>query len=138
MKSVATPSTFKYFAYGSNMLKCRLCAKDRCPSAKVIGMGYIEGRRLTFDKLSQDGSGKCDAELTNRPTDRVYGVIFEIALTEKDALARAEGLGKGAQLRLFRSGRVDQLAHTPQRSIPIEGDRCSLHDGRAYRAAPSR
>jgi len=95
MSTIAAPTTFKYFAYGSNMLTRRVAAPDRAPSAKAIGTGYIEGRRLTFDKLSQDGSGKCDAEATGTATDRVYGVIFEIAVSDKAALGRAEGLGKG-------------------------------------------
>ena len=89
------PTTFQYFAYGSNMLTRRLIAADRAPSAKAIGIGYIKCRRLTFSKVSQDGSGKCDAELTGKKTDRVYGVIFGIALTDKAALNNAEGLEKG-------------------------------------------
>jgi len=90
-----TPPTYRYFAYGSNMLTRRLTAADRAPSARPIGIGYVEGRRLTFDKLSQDGSGKCDAEATGNPTDRVYGVIYEIGLTDKAALDEAESLGRG-------------------------------------------
>ncbi len=77
------------------MLTRRLTAKNRAPSAQPVGIGYAEGRRLTFDKVSQDGSGKCDAEATGNRTDRVYGVIFKIASTDRDALDRAEGLGKG-------------------------------------------
>lgn len=87
--------TYKYFAYGSNMLTRRLTAADRAPSARPIGIGYVEGRRLTFDKASEDGSGKCDAEATGKPTDRVYGVMFEIAVTDKAALDKAESLGTG-------------------------------------------
>ncbi len=87
--------TFQYFAYGSNMFTRRLTAADRAPSAKPVGSGYVEGRRLTFYKASQDGSGKCDAESTGTKTDRVYGVIFEIASTDKAALEKAEGVGKG-------------------------------------------
>lgn len=77
------------------MLTRRLTAEDRAPSAKLVGTGYVEGRRLAFDKVSQDGSGKCDAEKTGNKTDRVYGVIFEIASSHKKALDDAEGLGKG-------------------------------------------
>lgn len=87
--------TFHYFAYGSNMLTRRLTSRERAPSAVSTGTGYIAGRRLTFDKLSQDGSGKCDAEETGNETDRVYGVIFEISCSDKFALDRAEGCGKG-------------------------------------------
>jgi hypothetical protein len=88
-----TNAKFLYFAYGSNMLSRRLLA--RTPSAVAVGVGYATGRRLTFDKVSSDGSGKCDIEPTSHPTDRVYGVLFEIATAEKPALGDAEGLGKG-------------------------------------------
>ena len=67
----------------------------RTPSAKRLAVGYVPGRRLTFDKVSQDGSGKCDAEKTDRETDRVYGVVFQIASSEEEALDKAEGYGKG-------------------------------------------
>ena len=95
MSTTVAPTTYQYFAYGSNMLTHRLTATERAPSAKQVGIGYVEGRRLAFDKVSQDGSGKCDAEATGNKTDRVYGVIFEIALTDKAALGKAEGLKNG-------------------------------------------
>lgn len=86
---------FIYFAYGSNMLTRRLTATDRAPSAVPIGVGYVPNRKLTFDKVSSDGSGKCDIETTNNSADRVHGVLFEISSTEKFSLDKAEGLGKG-------------------------------------------
>ena len=43
--------TFTHFAYGSNMLLRRLRAEERAPSAVPIGTGFLEGRRLTFDKV---------------------------------------------------------------------------------------
>jgi len=84
-----------YFAYGSNMLTRRLRAPDRCPSAVAVGSGFLNGRRLTFDKVGSDGSGKCDIEATSNSSDRACGVLFEIDCSEKPALDRAEGLGKG-------------------------------------------
>lgn len=90
--------TFHYFAYGSNMLTRRLKAPDRTPSAEFVDTGYTAGRRLTFDKRSRDGSGKCDAEETENETDRVYGVIFEIKCSQRRALDNAEGRGKGYEL----------------------------------------
>ncbi len=76
--------TLSYFAYGSNMFSRRLRA--RVPSAIAGGVGYVRGRRLTFDKVSNDGSGKCDVEPTLRDTDRVHGVLFEIDCVEKPRL----------------------------------------------------
>ena len=90
-----TKTTFLSFAYGSNMLTRRLTAPDRAPSAVRTSVGYVEGRRLTFDKVSQDGSGKCDAHATQSKTDRVYGVIFEIGDSDRARLDEAEGLEKG-------------------------------------------
>ena len=90
---------FLYFAYGSNMLTRRLTA--RTPSAAAVGTGFVEGYRLSFDKVSSDGSGKCDIEPTNNTADRVYGVIFRIAAAEAGALDDAEGLGRG-----YRKGEV--------------------------------
>jgi len=90
---MAVPRTFLYFAYGSNMLTRRL--KDRTPSADAVRTGFVEGHRLTFDKISRDGSGKADIQATGNPTDRVYGVLFSIAVEDESTLDRAEGLGKG-------------------------------------------
>ena len=85
--------TLLYFAYGSNMFARRLAA--RTPSAVRITTAFIDGRRLTFDKVSTDGSGKCDIEATGNPADRVYGAIFRIAAAEERALDEAEGLSHG-------------------------------------------
>jgi cation transport regulator ChaC len=88
---MALPPTFLYFAYGSNMLSRRL--RERTPSAAARAVGCVDGRRLTFDKASRDASGKCDIEPF--AGERVWGVVFEIARSEKAALDEAEGLGRG-------------------------------------------
>lgn len=88
----------RYFAYGSNMLTRRLRAADRAPSAEPVAVGYLQGRRLTFDKIGRDGSGKCDAERTGEPTHRVHGVVFDLAAHDRRALDRIEGVGSGYAL----------------------------------------
>jgi hypothetical protein len=85
--------TFLCFAYGSNMFSRRL--KERTPSARATGIGFVNQHRLTFDKVSRDGSGKCDMEATINPADRVHGVLFRISKAEESALDAAEGLGAG-------------------------------------------
>lgn len=83
--------SFLYFAYGSNMLPARLLA--RCPSARPLGLAHAEGHDLAFSKMSKDGSGKATlVPATERTTP---GILFEIALTERSALDRAEGAGQG-------------------------------------------
>lgn len=82
---------FLYFAYGSNMLPARLLA--RCPSARALGLAHAQDYDLAFSKKSKDGSGKATlVPAVNRITS---GVLFEIALTERAALDRAEGAGQG-------------------------------------------
>ena len=85
----------RYFAYGSNMLAQRLRAPDRTPSAKFLTAARLKGHVLKFHKRSRDGSGKCSAFETGNPNDEVHGIVFEIGETEKPALDKAEGLGKG-------------------------------------------
>lgn len=88
----AMADSFKYFAYGSNMCSRRL--RERTPSASLVSIGIVRGKRLTFDKVSDDGSGKCSIE-EGEPGASVYGVLFNIMQEEKIALDRVEGVGKG-------------------------------------------
>ena len=81
-----------YFAYGSNMSIARL--RERVPRARKIGCCYLESHKLRFHKLSDDGSGKCNALYTGG-ADRVYGVLYDIMSEEKPALDQVEGLGFG-------------------------------------------
>ena len=82
-----------YFAYGSNMSLARLRA--RVPSAEKIGPFILAGHSLRFHKCGRDGSGKCDAFVTNNAEDTVVGVLFTIDAHEKAHLDRIEGLGCG-------------------------------------------
>ena len=82
--------TVIYFAYGSNMLVCRL--RERVSSAKALGMGWLPGHRLMFHKKSKkNGSGKCDIVSSEGCT--VYGVLFEIDANQETTLDKYEGHG---------------------------------------------
>lgn len=85
------PNHFLYFAYGSNMSSARLIA--RTPSAQAIATAHLPKYNLGYTKLGVDASGKCGIKLTNNPAHRVYGVLFKIKQTEKEALDVFEGLG---------------------------------------------
>jgi hypothetical protein len=67
----------------------------RVKSVVFVDIGYVVNRKLTFDKVSIDGSGKCDIQLTNNPDDAVYGVVFSIPCSGRDALDKIEGVGNG-------------------------------------------
>jgi gamma-glutamylcyclotransferase len=87
------PLSFLNFAYGSNMSSHRL--RERTPSAQPIGIGQLCGHRLVWRKRGHDGSAKCDILQTGQTEDVVWGVLFEIAASEKPFLDQAEGLGQG-------------------------------------------
>ncbi len=85
---------YLYFSYGSNMSSMRL--KNRVESAEVISSGILENHKLVFHKKStKDGSGKCDAFLTNSPNDKVHGVIYSIHKDDLKRLDSFEGLNDG-------------------------------------------
>lgn len=86
-------NTLLIFAYGSNMLISRL--RERVPSAKRLATAKLPGHALCWHKVSDDGSGKCDAFETRAEGAMIFGVVFEIAAAEKANLDRAEGLGHG-------------------------------------------
>jgi len=85
--------TFKYFAYGSNMLTERLT--DRCRSAQAIGIANAAGYVLEFCKKSRDESGKATLAESNQPGKHVLGVLFEIENGDLCKLDKAEGMGNG-------------------------------------------
>ena len=66
----------RYFAYGSNLLPERL--RERVPSARQMGSGYVNGRTLRFHKLEGDGSGKYDCPATGDPNERLRGTVYEM------------------------------------------------------------
>lgn len=78
-----------YFSYGSNMLAERL--QERCKSAQAVGIAWVDGYSLAFSKKSIDGSGKGTLVTSSDPAARVYGVLFKLAMSDRDHLDRFEG-----------------------------------------------
>ena len=87
-------ATYRYFAYGSNMSSPRL--RQRTSSARALGIASLPGHALRWHKLGRDGSGKCDIACCGEAANEiVWGVLYEIAVAEKELLDRIEGLGIG-------------------------------------------
>ena len=63
-----------YFAYGSNMDDERLFS--RIGSADKFDKGYDIWKKLLFNKLGQDGTGK--ANLINNSNAVAFGVLFKV------------------------------------------------------------
>lgn len=89
----------KVFCYGSNMSSDRIT--ERCSSSRFIGIAKVSGWKLSFNKISKDGSGKANLVWTG-DNSLVWGVIFDITDSEKPILDKFEGLGKGYdEFKLF-------------------------------------
>ena len=84
-----------YFGYGSNMPKARI--EDRLGPCKRLGAAFLPGWRLAFHKRSTDGSGKCDAVLTGRPDDRLWGALDRLT---DDQMERLDGYEMGYDRRM--------------------------------------
>jgi gamma-glutamylcyclotransferase (GGCT)/AIG2-like uncharacterized protein YtfP len=83
------PAPVLYFAYGSNMYGGRL--KELAPSATKLHNATLAGYKLTFDKVSADGSGKCHIQKTDLSGDVVHGVLYMLDAKDWPALDRREG-----------------------------------------------
>lgn len=94
-----------YFAYGSNMSVRRL--RQRVPAARALAAATLFGHELRFHKRGRDGSGKCDAWLSDKDDSRVCGVLFDIPRAGKADLDRIEGLGTGYGEKTVQVRRVD-------------------------------
>lgn len=80
-----------YFAYGSNLLRRRI--EERLGPCRLHGIGWLCGYQLRFHKVSTDGSGKCNVCRTDKMTDRVHGVLFDLSSAQKAKLDEFEGPG---------------------------------------------
>jgi len=80
-----------YLAYGSNIHPLRL--QKRVPSARLIGVAPLAGKKLEFSKRSKDGSGKCT--IANSENGVVFTALFSIDRKELQDLDRVEGVGYG-------------------------------------------
>lgn len=75
-----------YFAYGSNCHEPRMAR--RCPSAQVIGSGWVEDLRQSWVERSD---GRVRATFRAGPGRRLEGVLWKDA--DRQALDRVEGEG---------------------------------------------
>lgn len=83
---------FKYFSYGSNLLRERILVNN--PSAEFFGIGKLKGFRLTFDtpKDLEDNPwfGAAATIREGSPTDNVWGVVWELKMEHLKTLDEQE------------------------------------------------
>ena len=79
------PSKIMYFAYGSNL--CIRQMNDRCPNNSKIGMGKLKGHRWIITKRGY-------ANVVKSSDEDVWGIIYEISMSDEDKLDVYEGVSK--------------------------------------------
>jgi gamma-glutamylcyclotransferase (GGCT)/AIG2-like uncharacterized protein YtfP len=108
-----------YFAYGSNMNVEAM--RLRCPKSQALGQARLVRHRF-FIMSSGHASVKRD------PQSDVYGVLYDLALSDLPALDRYEEVGRGLYTKLSQPVLRKGLA--PVRAL--------LYVGRDQRAGSSR
>ena len=101
-----------YFAYGSNLLRSRLQAGDRAPSAELVSAAIARGYALRFHKRGADGSGKCDLHETGADADLVWGLVWRISAGDLEQLDRSEGSGYRRRVVTLRAETQNLQAET--------------------------
>ncbi len=86
-----------YFSYGSNLSSRRLLS--RAPGARFVTVASLKGYHLRFHKAGQDGSAKCDIEVSDDPLAKVWGAVYSITRQDVLGLDKIEGRGDGYEQR---------------------------------------
>jgi gamma-glutamylcyclotransferase len=79
-----------YFAYGSNMDGEHM--RGHCPACRCLGPARLDGHRLAFSRRSVV-SGTGVADVVPAAGEAVWGIAYELADGDLDALDRKEGNG---------------------------------------------
>ena len=88
-----------YFAYGSNMDWKQM--KERCPSARFVGVANLPDHRLAFTRKSITRS--CGvADVVREAGLSVWGIVFEISAHDVSALDKSEGYRPGRAKNSYR------------------------------------
>src|ERR671938_1395052 len=87
-----------YAAYGSNLDPARMRAY--CPHSPMIGVGWLEGWRLTF--AGEEGFGWEGAVTTvvESEGDRVFVALYDVHQWDEAGLDEVEGVTAGAYRKL--------------------------------------
>ncbi len=88
-----TDDEFLYFAYGSNMYPPRI--EKRVKRVKKVCNVYLPGYRLRTNKVGDDGTGKANIEPDAGCRDGVWGVLWLVPESSREALDGAEGYKPG-------------------------------------------
>jgi AIG2-like family len=100
-----------YFAYGSNMDLAAMSV--RCPRSRALGPARLIGHRVF---ITRDGY----ASVMREPGRLVWGLLWDLALTDVPALDHYESLGTGLYAKVIRPVITDR---GPRRAMIYVGRR---------------
>ncbi|GAA0508118.1 gamma-glutamylcyclotransferase [Paractinoplanes deccanensis] len=87
-----------YAAYGSNLDPARMRAY--CPHSPMVGVGWIEGWRLTFAGEGEMGWEGAVTTIVESPGDRVFVSLYDVHPWDAAQLDEVEGVTAGAYQKL--------------------------------------
>ena len=87
-----------YAAYGSNLDPARMRAY--CPHSPMVGVGWIEGWRLTFAGEGELGWEGAVTTIVPSPGDRVFVSVYDVHPWDAAQLDEVEGVTAGAYQKL--------------------------------------
>lgn len=89
----------RYFAYASN-LSLRQMSR-RCPSARVLATGFLDGYRMDFPRRSARWDNAGVAGVVASAGARVQGVVYGMSEEDLHALDVFEGVAVGQYRRVL-------------------------------------
>jgi gamma-glutamylcyclotransferase (GGCT)/AIG2-like uncharacterized protein YtfP len=87
-----------YAAYGSSLDPGRMRAY--CPHSPMVGVGWMEGWRLTFGGEDQLGWEGAVTTIVESPGDRVFVALYDVHPTDEEQLDELEGANAGTYQKL--------------------------------------
>ncbi|GIF10881.1 gamma-glutamylcyclotransferase [Actinoplanes teichomyceticus] len=87
-----------YAAYGSNLDPARMLAY--CPHSPMVGVGWIEGWRLTFAGEGEMGWEGAVTTIVESPGDRVFVSLYDVHPWDAAQLDEVEGVPAGTYQKL--------------------------------------
>lgn len=118
-----------YFAYGSNMDRTQM--QERCPESRLKGVGYLDNHDIAFTIFSPEKwKGGC-ADVLPRDGQRVYGLVYEVSVTDVESLDRHEAVHAAKYERVTKEVTYQGSTHN-MLTYQVVHKEAGLHPSTAY------
>ncbi len=87
-----------YAAYGSSLDPGRMRAY--CPHSPMVGVGWLEGWRLTFGGEDELGWEGAVTTIVESEGDRVFVALYDVHQSDEEQLDELEGVNAGTYQKL--------------------------------------